>query len=99
MKILPRVIYGKVEKIKFYVMLAFIFLAPKLLYAQSLQGRILATIDNLITIVNLLLIGAIVWAGFLMAKGDGSGVQKLVYSIVGLIVVNSSRMIVEFFTP
>lgn len=68
-------------------------------FAQSgLEGRITQTIYALLRIVNVLIIGFVVWAGFLIAKGDGSGFQKLIYSIVGLVVANGAYMIINYFS-
>jgi len=85
----------KAGKIKF---LSFVlWMIPLMVQAQSLQGRISTAITDMISILNLLLVAAIAWAGFLMAKGDGSAVTRLIYCVVGLIVVNSSRLIIDYF--
>jgi hypothetical protein len=83
------------------VFLAGLLLSPVLLYAQggALQTQILETISRLVSVINVLLIGVVVWAGFLIARGDGTGIQKLTYSVIGLVVVNSARYIIQFFTP
>jgi hypothetical protein len=73
-----------------------IFTIPAM--AQSgLEGRITQTINSLVRIVNILIVGFIVWSGFLIAKGDGSGFQRLIYGIVGLIVANGAYVIINYF--
>jgi hypothetical protein len=68
-------------------------------FAQSsLEGRITDTINDLVRVLNLLILGFIAWSGFLIAKGDGSGTQRLIYGVVGLVVVNASNMIITFFS-
>jgi hypothetical protein len=68
-------------------------------FAQSgLEGRITETIGDLVRIVNILILGFVAWAGFLIAKGDGSGLTRLIYGIVGLIVVNASNLIINYFS-
>lgn len=67
-------------------------------YAQSgLEGRITETISDLVRILNVLIVGFVVWAGFLIAKGDGSGFTRLIYGVIGLIVVNGSNLIIGYF--
>lgn len=68
-------------------------------WAQSgLEGRISQTIDSLVRVVNVLITGFVVWSGFLIAKGDQHGFQRLIYGIVGLIVANTSYMIINYFS-
>jgi hypothetical protein len=67
------------------------------LHAQSLQGRIADAIDRIIIVLNLLIVGAIAWTGFLLAKGEQHAVSRLIYCVVALIVVNSARLVVDFF--
>lgn len=68
-------------------------------FAQSgLEGRITQTINSMIRVVNVLVIGFVVWSGFLIARGEGTGFQKLIYSIVGMIVANTAYMIINYFT-
>ena len=68
-------------------------------FAQSgLEGRINQTIDQLIRIVNVLIAGFVVWAGFLIAKGENSGFQRLIYGVIGLIVANASYVIINYFS-
>lgn len=68
-------------------------------FAQSgLESRIAQTINSLVRIVNILIVGFIVWAGFLIAKGEGAGFQRLVYGIVGLIVANGAYIIINYFS-
>lgn len=79
-----------------FVLLILIFSVP--LMAQSgLEGRITEAISGLIRIVNVLIVGFVVWAGFLIAKGDGSGLTRLIYGVVGLIVVNAAYLIINYF--
>lgn len=67
--------------------------------AQSgLEGRITQTINSMVRVVNVLVIGFVVWSGFLIARGEGTGFQKLIYSIVGMIVANGAYMIINYFT-
>jgi uncharacterized membrane protein YuzA (DUF378 family) len=63
----------------------------------NLETQISTTIGRMVTILNALLVGAVAWAGFLLAKGEGSAVARLIYCIMGLIVVNSASMILDFF--
>jgi hypothetical protein len=68
-------------------------------FAQSgLESRITETINAMVRIINILIIGFVVWSGFLIAKGEGSGFQKLMYSIVGLVVANGAYMIINYFS-
>lgn len=67
------------------------------LFAQSIVGVINSAIGNMVTVLNVLIVGVIAWSGFLLARGDASGVQRIVYGIIGLIVVNSARVLIEFF--
>ncbi|MDB5038592.1 MAG: hypothetical protein JWQ35_2120 [Bacteriovoracaceae bacterium] len=70
---------------------------PIMTMAQSLEGRIETSIDRLIVLLNLLLVGAVAWSGFLLARGEQTAVTRLVYSVVALIVVNSARLIINYF--
>ncbi|MBX3023007.1 MAG: TrbC/VirB2 family protein [Bdellovibrionales bacterium] len=66
--------------------------------AQSgLEGRISETIQSLVRIVNVLIAGFVVWAGFLIAKGDGTGFQRLIYGVIGLVVANGAYLIINYF--
>ena len=68
-------------------------------FAQSgLEGRITQTINSMIRVINILVIAFVVWSGFLIARGESSGFQKLIYSIVGMIVANGAYMIINYFT-
>jgi hypothetical protein len=79
------------------VLASLVFTIP--CFAQSgLEGRITLTIDSLLRIVNVLIAGFVVWSGFLIAKGEGSGFQRLAYGIVGLIVANAAYLIVNYFS-
>ena len=83
--------------ISVFAILIFCFAFP--VFAQSgLEGRINETIGNLVRIVNILIIGFVVWAGFLIAKGDGSGLTRLIYGIIGLVVVNAAYLIISYFS-
>lgn len=78
------------------VFLVLLFSWPAL--AQSgLEGRITTTINALVRIVNVMIIGFIVWAGFLIATGESSGFNRLIYGVVGLIVANGAYIIVNYF--
>jgi hypothetical protein len=75
-----------------------VLLAPLGFAQSSLEGRITTTIGLLTRIVNVLIAGFIVWSGLLIAKGESSGFQKLVYGVVGLIVANAAYLIVNYFS-
>ena len=67
--------------------------------AQSgLEGRITETINALVRVVNILIVGFVVWSGFLIAKGESSGFHRLIYGVVGLIVANGAYVIINYFT-
>ena len=67
-------------------------------FAQvGLESRIYETIDDLVRILNILIVGFVAWAGFLIAKGDGSGMTRLIYGVVGFLVVNASYLIINYF--
>lgn len=96
---------GKLRRIFFnkefvFVMVSLAILTvPVSCFAQSsLEGRITETINQLVRILDLLILGFIAWSGFLIAKGDGSGTQRLIYGVVGLIIVNASYMIIQYFS-
>ncbi len=42
---------------------------------QALESRISQTIESLTRLVNVLIVGFIVWSGFLIAKGDESALD------------------------
>jgi hypothetical protein len=68
-------------------------------FAQSgLEGRITDTITGVVRILNVLIIGFVAWSGFLIAKGDGSGFTRLIYGVIGFIVVNASYLIINYFS-
>lgn len=91
------------KKLEFAILIALLvaftniaFVFPSI--AQSgLEGRITTTIDELVRVINVLIIGFVAWAGFLIAKGEGSGMTRLICSIVGLVVVNAAYLIINFF--
>lgn len=67
-------------------------------FAQSgLESRVNEVINDLVRIINVLIIGFIVWAGFLIARGDPSGMNRLIFGIVGLIVANGANLIINYF--
>ncbi|PIT99308.1 MAG: hypothetical protein COT74_09900 [Bdellovibrionales bacterium CG10_big_fil_rev_8_21_14_0_10_45_34] len=71
---------------------------PQLLIAQSgLEGRIGELIADLVRLMNVVIIGFIAWAGLLIAKGESSGLTRLVYGVIGLVVVNAAQMIIDYF--
>lgn len=85
-------------KFLFLLTLIFVLFFSYPLFAQSgLEGRINVAILNLVRVINILIVGFVAWSGFLIAKGDGAGVSRLIYGIVGLVVVNSAYMIINFF--
>lgn len=77
--------------------LVFLFFAAPAMAQSSLEGRITGTINLLVRIVNILIIGFIVWSGFLIARGEGSGFQRLIYGVIGLLVANGAYVIVNYF--
>lgn len=89
---------SKHKHILFLLAVIAICLVTEPCWAQSgLEGRITQIIGALVRIVNVMIIGFVVWAGFLIAKGDHSGFHRLIYSIVGLVVANGAYMIINFF--
>lgn len=80
------------------LLLTIICLSTPALAQSGLEGRINQTIDQLIRIVNVLIAGFVVWAGFLIAKGENSGFQRLIYGVIGLIVANASYVIINYFS-
>jgi hypothetical protein len=73
------------------------YMSQMALFAQGLEGRISDTIYKLVLILNLLLVGVIAWNGFMLFTGEQAAVRRLMFTIAGLIVVNSSRLIIDFF--
>ncbi len=93
-----RRIQAKQTQVRFVLItITMMLLATPSLAQSGLEGRIVTTIGLLTRIANVLIAGFIVWAGLLIAKGESSGFQKLVYGIVGLIVVNAAYLIVNYF--
>lgn len=79
-------------------MIAILLLSSLPAFAQSgLEGRIYNTINDLVRILNIIIIGFIAWAGFLIAKGDGSGIGRLIYGVIGILVVNAANLIITYF--
>lgn len=67
-------------------------------FAQSgLEGRVTEVINDLVRIINILIVGFIAWAGFLIARGDGSGMNRLIYGVIGLVVTNGANLIINYF--
>ena len=66
-------------------------------FAQALESRITQTIEAMTRLVNVLIVGFIVWSGFLIAKGDGNGFGRLIYGVIGLFVANTSYLIIGYF--
>lgn len=64
---------------------------------SSATGVIDDTIRKMVTILNVLIVGIMVWSGFLLARGDSSAVQRIIYGIIGLVVVNSAEALLNFF--
>lgn len=77
--------------------LMLVLLLPSVLMAQEIRTTIMSAINNMQIVLNLLIVGLLAWSGFLLAKGDGSGVQRIIYCVIGLIVVNSADAILRFF--
>jgi hypothetical protein len=75
----------------------FCLVAAEPAVAQALESRISQTIDSLTRLVNVLIVGFIVWSGFLIAKGDESGFGRLIYGVVGMLVANASYLIISYF--
>lgn len=73
------------------------FFSSYLLAAGALESKIFDTISDLIRIINILIVGFVAWSGFLIARGDSSGMTRLIYGIIGLVVVNSAYMIIYYF--
>jgi hypothetical protein len=83
----------------FFVYIAITLIWTSAAWAQSgLEGQITETINALVRVVNIIIVGFVVWAGFLIAKGESSGFQRLIYGVVGLIVANGAYMIINYFT-
>lgn len=86
------------NKLSLFAVFTLIFCFTFQVMAQSgLEGQISDTIGNLVRIVNILILGFVVWSGFLIAKGDDSGVTRLIYGVVGLVVVNAAQLIITYF--
>lgn len=82
---------------------AVVFLLPLFFSFQAiaqsgLEGQIIETVDSLVRIINLVIVGFIAWSGFLIAKGEGVGPSRLIYGIVGLVVVNAAQLIINYFS-
>lgn len=75
----------------------FCILAAEPAMAQALESRITQAIEAMTRLVNVLIVGFIVWSGFLIAKGDESGFARLMYGIIGLIVTNAAYLIISYF--
>lgn len=71
--------------------------AGPVLAQGGLTGRINETIGDLISVINVLIIGFVAWAGFLIAKGESSGMTRLIYGVIGLVVVNAAYLIINYF--
>jgi len=79
------------------VVLLFFWISSPAIAQGSLEGRINETINDLVRIINILIVGFVAWAGFLIAKGEDSGVSRLIYGIIGLVVVNTAYLIINYF--
>mgnify|MGYP007071008218 CR=1 FL=1 len=77
------------------LLIAIVVMEP--VWAQSLIPRIDSAIRQMVLLLNVLLVGALAWSGFLLAKGDGAGISRLIYCVMALIVVNSAQLILDFF--
>lgn len=91
------------RRYKEYFLIFFIFflilcLFTSVSYAQSgIESQIRNTIYSLVRLLNIIIVGFAAWSGFLIAKGDGSGQSRLIYAVIGLVVVNSSSLIINYF--
>lgn len=85
------------KHIFFSIVILILCLSSTLMAQSGLEGQISNIITNLVRIINILIVGFVVWSGFLIAKGDKSGVTRLIYGIIGLIVVNAAQMIINYF--
>jgi hypothetical protein len=86
------------KKVLAVVVLATLHIALPLFAQSGLEGQITETIGDLVRIINILIVGFVAWAGFLIAKGDGSGITRLIYGVIGLVVVNSAYLIINYFS-
>ncbi|MCB0390897.1 MAG: hypothetical protein KDD58_06395 [Bdellovibrionales bacterium] len=80
-----------------YMIVVNLSFATLALAQSGLEGKINETILDLVRIINILIVGFVAWSGFLISKGDSSGVTRLIYGVVGLIVVNASYLIINYF--
>ena len=67
------------------------------LMAQEAVGVIQTTINKMVNILNVIIVGIMAWCGFLLARGDSSAFQRIIYCVIGLVVVNSADALVHFF--
>lgn len=81
----------------FQILILGVFTVFEPLLAQGLESRIESVIASLQTILNIVIVGLIAWSGFLIAKGEGTGISRLIYGILGLVVVNAAGAIVRYF--
>ena len=70
---------------------------PTFVMAQSITGTIKDATEKLTTILMLIMVGAAAWAGFELKSGNPQAINKLIYCIVGIIIVGSASAIVNFF--
>lgn len=91
------------QRLKTYALLLLILILSlcflsSVSYAQTgIESQIRNTIYSLVRLLNIIIVGFAAWSGFLIAKGDGSGQSRLIYAVVGLVVVNSSSLIINYF--
>ncbi len=65
--------------------------------AGPVGGIISDLTTKMVGILNVIIIAIMAWSGFLLARGDSSAVQRIIYGIIGLVVVNSAETILRFF--
>jgi len=83
------------KKFIYFISLAYVSGLP--VFAAGLESTIENAIVKMATILSLIMIAACAWAGFEMRRGMPDATNKLIYSIVGLIVVNTAQAIVTYF--
>ena len=83
---------------------AFMFLAAIVviagttsLWAAELDSVVRQLTANMVSLLNVIIVAIMAWSGFLIARGDSSAVQRIIYGVIGLVVLNSASAIVDFF--
>lgn len=70
---------------------------PSVVSAQALTSTVRDAVDKLTVILMAIMVGAAAWAGFELKNGNPQGVSKLMYCIVGIIIIGSANAIVNLF--